>query len=144
MELVKEKEQKNPRDYVYTEENEIKMNGRLFVAVTTAIADALQKETKIYYPEKYDWINKKTQKVVKKPKKEDIEKGDVYKVPAIERILQGEPVIQRTQLGQFLLDVTLQLEQQHLKNIEEGNVTHKDVIEERSKEMKAKLEELKK
>jgi len=147
MEVVKNKEKKeqiNPKDYAYTGQEDIVMKSSLFKDISRGIADALHNETKIYYPEKYDWVNEKTGKIVKKPKKEDIDSGAVYKILSVERTLQGEPQISRTPLGQYLLQLTVMLEQQHIKNIEDGNAVSVEELEKKSKEMKAKLEELSK
>jgi hypothetical protein len=136
------KEKVDPKNYVYTPDDEIKMSGDVFVNVVRAISDALQNETKFSFEEKYDWVNQKTGKTISKPKKEDIARGIVVKIPSVKKTLESQPVVSRTPLGQYLLNVSLELEKQHLKNIERGDVKTKEEVENKSKEMLNKIKEI--
>lgn len=120
--------QKNPNEFGYSSTDTIPTPAEQFVAVRNALDFYLEKETKVFYPEKYKYINKDTGAVIKKVTEKNADV--VLKVVDIEATLNSTPVIYRSKEGLDILRLKLKSEQLHLSMIDNGTAKHVSYYEE--------------
>ncbi len=119
--------QKNPQEYGYVGDEQITMTAQQFAEMKNALDFFLEKETKLYYPELYKYINKNTGEEIKKVTEKNADVA--MKVVNVEGTLQATPKIFRTREGVDLLKLKLVTEQIHISMINTGVAKHKSYFE---------------
>jgi hypothetical protein len=136
------KEFKNPQEYSYKGNEEIKLPAYQFKETIKLVNETLLEEMKEYYPEPRKWVNKSNEDASKK----EIESGEAFEVLDIEKLFQHEePQIMYTKKGVKLLRLKFLLEQIHQENVETGVAKHiselKREFEESQKSQLKKVED---
>lgn len=114
----------NPREYGYPEGVTVEIEGAILTDMIMLLESLMQDEVKSESKFKYDYINDKG-KVLKSPKKEDIESGKVRKVVNFQRtVLEPTMEMSITQKGLAYAERKHFLEGLHYQNIQEGVAKH--------------------
>lgn len=120
-------EKKNYTDYGYVGDEQIKMDAVSFMKLRGVVSAFLDKETNVFFPEKYKYVNSQTGETIKKLTEKN--KHLAQKIVDVEATMSGQPSISRTAVGQELLDIQLLMNKIHMDMIDEGVAKHKSVFE---------------
>lgn len=124
--------QKNPSEYGYKGDEQITVNARFFKIAWNIVHAQLEEETKLYYPEKYKFVDKETGKDIKKVTKANQHKA--VEIVDVEATVNSKPRLYRTEKGQALLKVNNEFAQIHFKNVQDGIAKHHSELEPNQKE----------
>lgn len=118
--------QKNPSEYGYRPDQKIEIQGQVLENIFSFMEQVLEMETKVYYPEKYMYVDKETSKEIKKVTAKNKDKA--IKVVDPKGTLTAKPTIYRTQTGIAMLRFKNYMAELHYKNVEDGVAIHKDEL----------------
>lgn len=116
----KQQEAVNPFDYTYDPGAKVEIDGQLLMALMNYINGVIDSNTETFSPYKYKFVNTKTGKEVKTPKKEDLDAGVVTKIVDIDNTFFSEPRVYMNKVATDGARLSLNLQSAHLQAIEEG------------------------
>lgn len=114
----------NPMQYFYPKDAKIELDGELLIYLMQFLGRVIENDTSFKYKDKYKFKNTKTNKIVKNPKKQDLETGTVVKVPDFESLLQSTPTVYRGEVALEGIHALNLLNEVHLQQIQQGKAQH--------------------
>lgn len=135
---MKEK-QLNPYEYGYKPGEKVEIEGGFLTHLMSFINKITEENTKYFQNDKFKFINKESNKTVKNPKKEDLESGKVIKIVDVEASLNSQAKAYRTPTALQAINLSLMLQDIHLKAIDEGKAMHYTEFEKQEKKEEPKL-----
>ena len=121
---TKKIEVKDPRQFVYPQGTKIELEGYVLNDLIMIFDQLLKDEVKVESKFKYDFLNEKG-KVVKSPKQEDLDSGNVVKTLNFERtVVNPNLEYSITEKGIAYAELKNFLESIHFTNIQEGKAVN--------------------
>ena len=114
----------NPRNFVYPQGTTVELPGYFLTDIIMLMDQLVKDEIKVQSGFKYNYVNEKN-KVIKTPKKEDLESGKVKKVVDFDRtVLNPTLEYHISEKGLAYAELKNFLEGLHYKNIQEGKAVN--------------------
>lgn len=132
---------KNPSEFSYRPDTKITITGHEFRVLQHLAQKAMGNSSEEKYELKYEWINQKTGKLIKKPTQKQINEGTAVQVPSKEQTFEKPTVFYDRNVYPEILDGNNVLFNIHLRNIETDVAVHVEVLkdeEKRNKEQESK------